>query len=383
MLSVVGTRPEAIKMAPVVRALAAPDSGVEGLLLVTGQHRQMLDQALVDLELSPHLDLDLMRPDQTAAQVLARVVAGVAEAIGEARPDMVLVHGDTGTAAGAAQAAFLTRVPLGHVEAGLRSGSLAQPFPEEGNRRVVDTLAQVLWAPTPGAAAHLEREGLRDRRILVTGNTVIDALHQALPKARRTPIPGFAVPDGAPVVLVTAHRRESFGAPFEDLCRGLRRVADENPAAHVVYPVHLNPNVREPVIAILGGHPRIHLLEPMGYLAFVRLMERATLVITDSGGIQEEAPALGKPVLVMRERTERPEAVAAGTVRLVGTRAATIAREARRLLTDPAAYRAMARAVNPYGDGRAAARIAASVRAELGLGRRPRPFVPASRPRRA
>lgn len=366
IVTVTGTRPETIKMAPVVRALEAADD-LESVFVVTGQHREMLDSALADLELTPAFDLDLMRPDQSAAGLVARALDGLAALFRDLRPDMVLVHGDTGTCCAAAQAAFLERIPVGHVEAGLRSGSLTEPFPEEGNRRIVDTLAQVLWAPTERAAATLRAEGLGDRTIEVTGNTAIDAVLQSLERARGTAWPALAeIPEQGRVVLVTAHRRESFGEPFRELCRGLRRVADENPDARVVYPVHLNPRVRAPVEEILAGHERIHLLEPLPYLPFLALMDRCSLVVTDSGGLQEEAPSLGKPVLVMRERTERQEAVDAGTVRLVGTSADRIAAETRRLLTDPSAYQAMAEAENPYGDGRAAERIVAGVRGYLG-----------------
>lgn len=367
IVSVAGTRPEMIKMAPLVRALA-DEPALDSTLLVTGQHREMLDAALADLELTPDIDLDLMTPGQTASGLVARVVDTVAAQLRELRPDMVVVHGDTGTCAGAGLAAFLERIPVGHVEAGLRSGDLARPFPEEGNRRVVDTLAQVLWAPTEGAASCLAREGLQDRRIRVTGNTVIDSLHWARERTAGLEVPGLAdLPSDARVVLVTAHRRESFGEPFRALCRGLARIAEAHSDVHVVYPVHLNPKVREPVEAILGGVERVHRIEPLAYLPFVALMDRCQLVLTDSGGIQEEAPALGKPVLVMRETTERPEAVEAGTVRLVGTEEDRIFDEAARLLTDPEAYEAMARAVNPYGDGRAAHRIVEDIKDYFGL----------------
>lgn len=355
--TVVGTRPEAIKMAPVVRALDASEE-VEHLLLVTGQHRELLDSALADLELTPDHDLDLMTPDQTAADLLAAALAGCGRLFREHRPEMVLVHGDTGTTCAAGLAAFLEKIPVGHVEAGLRSGSLEQPFPEEGNRRVVDTLSRFLWAPTEQAAEQLRSEGLGDRHISVTGNTAIDALLQNVERARSRDWPDLeTIPREGKLVLVTAHRRESFGEPFEELCRGLRAIADADAETHVVYPVHLNPNVRRPVMAILGDHPRIHLLEPLSYLPFLALMDRAHLILTDSGGLQEEAPALDKPVLVMRERTERQEGVTAGTIRLVGTSAKRITSEALELLGNEQAYQAMAEAENPFGDGQAALRI--------------------------
>lgn len=366
IVTVTGTRPETIKMAPVIRAIEAAED-LESVFVVTGQHREMLDSALADLDLAPSHDLELMQPGQTAASLVSRALAGLAELFRELEPAMVLVHGDTGTCCAAAQAAFLERIPLGHVEAGLRSGSLREPFPEEGNRRIVDTLSQLLWAPTERAAATLRGEGLGDRVIEVTGNTAIDAVLQNLERARGGSWPALSgIPAEGRIVLVTAHRRESFGEPFRELCRGLLRVAEENPDCRVVYPVHLNPAVRAPVEELLAGHPRIHLLEPLPYLPFLALMERSAVVLTDSGGLQEEAPALDKPVLVMRERTERQEAIDAGTVRLVGTAAERIASETRALLTDDAAYERMASARNPFGDGRAALAILASIRTYLG-----------------
>ncbi len=358
-------------MAPVVRALSgAPD--LEVRLVSTGQHREMLATALADLELVPDRDLALMRPGQSPSDLVAVAVSALAEDLGRHRPELVIVHGDTGSALAGALAAFLARIPLAHVEAGLRSGDLARPFPEEGNRRVVDTLASLLWAPTREAEGHLVAEGLGDRTRMVTGNTVIDSLYWARDRARGALPPG--IPAEGPLVLVTAHRRESFGEPFRDLCHGILRIVEEHPGVRVAYPVHRNPEVVRPVEELLSGHDRIHLIPPQGYLPFVALMDRATLVLTDSGGIQEEAPALGKPVLVMRETTERPEAVAAGTVKLVGTDPARIAEEAGRLLGDPDHYRAMATAVNPYGDGRAAWRIRESVRAFFGMSAQLEPF---------
>lgn len=366
ILTVTGTRPETIKMAPVIRAVEAADD-LDSVFVVTGQHREMLDSALADLELTPDHDLALMQPEQTAADLVSRALAGLAALFRELEPAMVLVHGDTGTCCAAAQAAFLERIPVGHVEAGLRSGSLSEPFPEEGNRRMVDTIAQVLWAPTQRAAESLRSEGLGDRVIEVTGNTAIDAVLQNLERAQSMAWPALdEVPEGGRMVLVTAHRRESFGQPFRELCQGLRQVVDEHPDARIVYPVHLNPQVRAPVEELLADHPRIHLLEPLPYLPFLALMARAHLVLTDSGGLQEEAPALHKPVLVMRERTERQEAIDAGTVELVGTSAERIAGATHRLLADEAAYQQMASAPNPFGDGQAAGRIVAGVRGYLG-----------------
>jgi UDP-N-acetylglucosamine 2-epimerase (non-hydrolysing) len=355
-------------MAPVIRAISDAED-MEHVLVVTGQHRELLDSALNDLELTPAHDMNLMTPNQVATGLVAAALSGCGDLFRKIRPDLVLVHGDTGSACAAALAAFLERLPVGHVEAGLRSGSLNQPFPEEGNRRVVDTISQLLWAPTEQAAEQLYSEGLRDRRITVTGNTAIDALLQSLDRARAVPwedLPGL--PEDAELVLVTAHRRESFGEPFRTLCRGLLGIVEGNSRIHIVYPVHLNPNVRGPVLELLGGHSRIHLLPPLSYLPFLALMDRSRVVLTDSGGLQEEAPALNKPVLVMRERTERQEGLAAGTIRLVGTKAEVITRETLHLIEDEQAHRAMAEAVNPFGDGRASERILADIRDFVGLG---------------
>jgi len=361
-----GTRPEAIKLAPVHRALLdAP--GLQPLVCVTAQHRQMLDQVLAIFDITPDADLDLMRPDQTLAGLTARAVAAVDGWLATARPDLVLVQGDTTTVFCAALAAFYRGIPVGHVEAGLRTGDLRSPFPEEANRVLTSRLADLHFPPTATARENLRREGVPKERILVTGNTVIDALHLVLPRVRRQPppVPGLTEDDlatGQPLVLITGHRRENFGPGFHRVCTALARLADAFPDHLFVYPVHLNPNVQRPVRELLGDRPNIRLIDPLPYLPFVRLLDRARLVITDSGGVQEEAPGLGKPVLVTRETTERPEAVDAGTVELVGTDEQRIVATATRLLTDPAAYAAMARAVNPYGDGRAAGRIVATCR---------------------
>ncbi len=357
LLVIFGTRPEAIKLAPVVRELRrrTPPGG-HVRICVTGQHRQMLDQVLRIFEIEPDVDLDLMRPNQSLPDLTARALTAVADVLADDRPDAVLVQGDTTTAMAAALAAFYAQVPVGHVEAGLRTGDRYSPFPEEINRRVISTLATWHFAPTRRAAEALLKENVDPASVFVTGNTVIDALLQIM---EATEAPRFPFPTaGRRLVLVTAHRREHFGAPMAEAFEALRRLVERNPGIELAYPVHLNPNVQEPARRILGGQPRIHLLPPMDYVEFVHLMARATLILTDSGGIQEEAPALGKPVLVMRRETERPEAIEAGTARLVGTDLWTIVHEAERVLHDEAAYAAMAQAVNPFGDGTAARQIA-------------------------
>lgn len=372
ILSVFGTRPEAIKMAPVVLALRAA-ADCESVVCVTGQHRAMLDQVLELFGIAPDFDLAVMQANQDLTHVTTAVLAGMGRVLEATRPDRVLVHGDTTTTFAAALAAFYRRIPVGHVEAGLRTFDIYAPWPEEMNRRLADAICDLHFAPTAGARANLLREGAAAERVLVTGNTVIDALlHvagglRADPSAqdamrRRFDFLGAALEQGRRLVLVTGHRRENFGPGFERICRALARLATRDDVT-ICYPVHLNPNVRAPVGRILGDRPRVHLIEPVDYRAFVWLMDRAHLIITDSGGIQEEAPSLGKPVLVMRETTERPEAVAAGTVRLVGTDEDRIVAEAERLLDDAGAYAAMARAHNPYGDGQAAGRIVATLRA--------------------
>ena len=360
---VFGTRPEAIKMAPVVSALKATP-GVETLVCVTAQHRQMLDQVLALFGLAPDDDLDLMAPGQGLPELFARILTGMAGVLAARRPDLVLVHGDTSTTLAAALAAFYARVPVGHVEAGLRTGDLQAPWPEEANRRLTAPLSALHFAPTARARDNLLAEGIAEGQVHVTGNTVIDALLSVVARIDAEPALAASLAARFPfldpsrrLVLVTGHRRENFGEGFEQMCLAIRDLAGRGDT-QVVYPVHLNPNVQAPVNRILGGVEGVRLVEPLDYLPFVHLMSRAHLVLTDSGGIQEEAPSLGKPVLVMRDTTERPEAVEAGTVRLVGTDRARIVAEASRLLDDPAAYAAMARAHNPYGDGRAARRIA-------------------------
>ena len=360
---VFGTRPEAIKMAPVVAALKATP-GLETLVCVTAQHRQMLDQVLDLFGLVPDDDLDLMAPGQSLPDLFARILTGMSTVLEARRPDLVLVHGDTSTTLATALAAFYARVPVGHVEAGLRTGDLQAPWPEEANRRLTAPITTLHFAPTARSRDNLLAENLPAGSIHVTGNTVIDALLavvgriEAEPELATSLAARFPFLDaGKRLVLVTGHRRENFGEGFEQMCLAIRDLAQRGDT-QVLYPVHLNPQVQAPVKRILGDVPGVVLVEPQDYLPFVYLMTRAHLILTDSGGIQEEAPSLGKPVLVMRDTTERPEAVEAGTVRLVGTDRARIVAEAARLLDDPDAHAAMARAHNPYGDGHAAARIA-------------------------
>jgi UDP-N-acetylglucosamine 2-epimerase (non-hydrolysing) len=352
-LAVVGTRPEAIKMAPVIQALqSAPWAEVR--VLATAQHRQMLDQVLDAFAIVPDVDLDIMAPDQTLPELTSRLLSRLDAVFAQERPDAVLIQGDTTTVMTAAMAAFYRRIAVGHVEAGLRTGDLYNPFPEEMNRAVAGRLSRWHFAPTAGSRDNLLREGFDPSSVHVTGNTVIDALLEVV--QREVPLP-VEVPEGRRMLLVTAHRRENFGAPFREVCEAVRDIADRHADVHVVYPVHPNPNVSGPAHEILSGHARIVLCPPLDYLPFVAAMKRAHLILTDSGGVQEEAPALGKPVLVMRQETERPEAVEAGVVKLVGPVREAIVAEASRLLDDPEAYARMARGVSPYGDGRAAGRI--------------------------
>jgi len=362
---VVGTRPEAIKMAPVYLALRqAPD--IKVTLLATAQHRQMLDQVLNVFSISPDIDLNLMKPNQNLAELSSSLLTGVQRVLAETRPDVVLVHGDTATCLFATLAAFYEQIPVGHVEAGLRTYDFDAPWPEEMNRRLTDPICQWCFAPTPGAAENLLAEKIPEDRIHVTGNTVVDALFLAreIVRKRSVDVPGL-IPrhiDGQKLILVTGHRRESFGRPFEELCLALRDIVHKYKNVSVVYPVHLNPNVQKPVHKILGRETRIHLISPIEYLPFVHLMDQSYLIITDSGGIQEEAPSLGKPVLVTRSVTERPEAVEAGLSRLVGTCRAAIVDETSKLLTDNTAYKKMANGKNPYGDGQASSRILTKIR---------------------
>lgn len=358
-----GTRPEAIKLAPVIQELARYPREFQPVVLVTAQHRHMLDQVLRVFDIKPDYDLDLMKQGQSLADVTAGVLRGVEQVLQRTSPHIVIVQGDTTSAFAAALAAFYQQVPVGHVEAGLRTGDKYSPFPEEMNRRLVSALADLHFAPTLAAKENLLSEGVSRRSVHVTGNTVVDALKSArLSKAKcRLPVLDD-IESKQRVVLVTAHRRESFGQGFEHICRALKTLVARNSNIDVVYPVHLNPNVRRPVRSILRGVARVHLVEPLEYLPFVRLMERSYLILTDSGGIQEEAPALGKPVLVMRDVTERPEAVEAGTAALVGTDPDVIVQAAERLLRSDDVYRKMARARSPFGDGRASTRIGAVLR---------------------
>lgn len=363
VLSVFGTRPEAIKMAPVVHALAAR-AGLDARVCLTNQHQQMLDQVLDLFALHADHNLQVMTNGQTPTDVTVRVLERLPAVLEELRPAAVLVQGDTTTSFAAALAAFYARIPVGHVEAGLRTWRKDSPFPEELNRQMTTAIADWHFAPTDWARDNLLREGVPADRVVVTGNTVTDALQWVAARVPEVP-PGIPDLGDTRLVLVTAHRRESFGAAFRELCEALRALVERNPDVSLVYPVHLNPNVQEPVRAILRGVPRVHLVPPVDYGTMVSLLRRAYLVLTDSGGIQEEAPSLGKPVLVMRDTTERPEGVEAGTARLVGTSKERIVAEAERLLRDPDAYAAMSRAHNPYGDGHAAERIADVLAAAL------------------
>ena len=369
VLTVFGTRPEAIKMAPLVKCLQHA-AHIEARVCVTAQHRQMLDQVLDLFEIRPDHDLDVMRPGQDLFTITAEILQAIRGVYEAERPDVVLVHGDTTTTFAATLAAFYLRIPVGHVEAGLRTGNLYSPWPEEANRRLTSALAAMHFAPTPTSRDNLLRENVPGERIFVTGNTVIDALLAVRDKldasaelrARMQAGAAFLRSD-ARLLLITGHRRENFGGGFERICDAIAALAARYPDLDLVYPVHLNPNVQEPVRRLLSGISNVHLIEPLDYLPFVHLMTRATLILTDSGGIQEEAPSLGKPVLVMRDTTERPEAVEAGTVRLVGTDARTIVEGVSRLLDDAGEYRRMSVAHNPYGDGHACGRIVAALRA--------------------
>lgn len=363
VLTVFGTRPEAIKMAPLVHALGA-DERFESKVCVTAQHREMLDQVLELFEITPDYDLNIMKPGQSLNGVTTAILTGMKSILEEFKPDVVLVHGDTATTFAAALAAYYQQIPVGHVEAGLRTGNIYSPWPEEGNRKLTGALTRYHLAPTENSKANLLAENISEDQICVTGNTVIDALFwvrdkiDASPELKQSLVRNYPMLDAdKPMVLVTGHRRESFGGGFERICESLRRIALEHPDCQIIYPVHLNPNVQEPVNRLLKGIDNIHLIEPQDYLPFVYLMTQSTLILTDSGGIQEEAPSLGKPVLVMRETTERPEAVSAGTVKLVGTDVELIFSEVNRLLADVQAYKEMSQAHNPYGDGSACQRI--------------------------
>jgi len=370
VMLVFGTRPEAIKMAPLVHAVSAHPQ-LEALTVVTAQHRQMLDQVLEIFDIKPDVDLDIMQPGQSLPSVTARILQGMTPVFDELKPDIVLVHGDTSTTLSAALAAFYAKIPVGHVEAGLRTGDMQAPWPEEMNRRLTSPLSSLHFAPTASSRANLLREGIADESIHVTGNTVIDALLQmderirtdaALQEQMRN---RFQFLDATkPLILVTGHRRENFGGGFERICKALGTIAKRRDV-QIVYPVHLNPNVQEPVRRHLSGLENVHLIEPQDYLPFVYLMQQAHIILTDSGGVQEEAPSLGKPVLVMRDTTERPEALDAGTVELVGTDDERIVAALERLLDDPVEYSRMSEAHNPYGDGNACQRIVNAIVATI------------------
>ncbi|HSB95421.1 MAG TPA: UDP-N-acetylglucosamine 2-epimerase (non-hydrolyzing) [Spongiibacteraceae bacterium] len=371
-MTVFGTRPEAIKMAPVALALAA-DSAIEASICVTAQHRQMLDQVMRIFDLRADIDLDLMQPGQDLYDITSRVLLGMRTVLQKAQPDLVLVHGDTTTCFAAALAAFYQNIPVGHVEAGLRTGDLRAPFPEEANRSLVGRIARLHFAPTIKSAENLLSENVAKNTIYVTGNTVIDALLIAREKVKRLPLSDIeellgtelvrqVLQRSGRLVLITGHRRENFGQGFIDLCSAIRELASAHTDWLFVYPVHLNPNVQQPVREVLGDLSNVKLIEPADYLPFIWLMDQSDLILTDSGGIQEEGPSLGKPVLVMRDVTERPEAVAAGTVKLVGTDRRRIVDAVELLLRDQAAYRTMATATNPFGDGTAAQQIVATIK---------------------
>lgn len=363
ILTVFGTRPEAIKMAPLALQLAN-DSRFEAKVCVTAQHREMLDQVLHLFDLKPDYDLNLMKPGQDLNDIVTGILLGLKPVLAEFKPDMVLVHGDTATTFAATLAAYFQQIPVGHVEAGLRTGNIYSPWPEEGNRKLTGSLAALHFAPTEASKQNLLNEGIAPSNIHITGNTVINALLEVAHKletdaelaeeqAQRFPF----LDKNKKLILVTGHRRESFGGGFDRICQALALTAEAHPNVQILYPVHLNPNVQEPVNRLLASHKNIHLIEPQDYLPFVYLMTQAHIILTDSGGIQEEAPSLGKPVLVMRDTTERPEAVEAGTVKLVGTSVQRITEELNTLLNSQEAYNAMSFAHNPYGDGKACQRI--------------------------
>ena len=372
ILLVFGTRPEAIKMAPLVKALQKDSEHFETKICVTAQHRQMLDQVLEVFDIVPEYDLNIMAPNQDLYDITSRVLVGLRDVLDDFAPDIVLVHGDTTTSMAASLAAFYRQIPVGHVEAGLRTYNMLSPWPEEMNRQVTDRMCTYYFAPTEKSRQNLLRENVDATKIHVTGNTVIDALLMAVDIIEKKPHIKTAIEDelrdkgyamgNRPYILVTGHRRENFGEGFLNICKAIRQIAEEHPEMDIVYPVHLNPNVQKPVYELLSGTPNIYLVKPLDYLPFVYAMQHSTLLLTDSGGVQEEAPSLGKPVLVMRETTERPEAVEAGTVRLVGTDVAAIVGNVQELLHGPEVYRKMSESYNPYGDGHACERIVDALR---------------------
>lgn len=378
-LFVFGTRPEAIKMAPVIRSLEAQGGLFRTVICVTAQHRQMLDQVLSLFDIRPHFDLDIMKDNQDLFDITLQALTGLKEVFKETRPDVVLVQGDTTTAFVGGLAGYYLKTPVAHIEAGLRTWNKYSPFPEEANRRLLSVVTDYHFAPTEWSRSNLVAEGTDPARVWVTGNTVIDALlmireRQDEGPARTALREGFRdrwgidPGDGRRMILVTGHRRESFGVGFQNICRALKTIAGERSDVSIVYPVHLNPSVQGPVREVLSGVPNVHLIEPVEYEQFVFLMNNSYLILTDSGGVQEEAPSLGKPVLVMREVTERPEGVEAGVVKLVGTSRERIVTSVSELLDDDALYKRMAEAVNPYGDGKAARRIADILASNLDAG---------------
>lgn len=362
VLTVFGTRPEAIKMAPVIQALAQAPDEFEAKVCVTAQHREMLDQVLELFQIKPDYDLNLMKPNQDLFQITTNVLMGMKDVLEAEKPDIVLVHGDTTTTMATTLAAFYLKIPVGHVEAGLRTWDKYYPFPEEINRVVTDSIAELYFAPTEGSKQNLLKCGVPAEKIYMTGNTVIDALFYTLNKSGRSEQLPVVLDELKRLILVTVHRRENFGKPMEEICRSLKFLVEENPDVEMVIPVHPNPNVRGIVYDTLDKIPRVHLIEPLDYEPFCHLMERASLILTDSGGIQEEAPSLKKPVLVLRDETERPEAVTMGTVKLVGPHYDRIVKEATQLLHDDIAYQTMVKAANPYGDGKASERIVEALR---------------------
>ena len=373
VMTIFGTRPEAIKMAPVVLELQKYPDQIQPIVTVTAQHREMLDQVLQLFRIQPDYDLDIMSPSQTLFDITSRALTGLNQVLAQARPDLVLVHGDTTTTFVGALAAFYHQIPVGHVEAGLRTGDKYSPYPEEMNRKLAGVLTDLHFAPTATARQNLLQENVETGSVFVTGNTVIDAL-------LATVKPEFRFADelltsldfaGRRVILVTTHRRENLGEPMRHVYQALKRIVTEFPDVEVIFPVHRNPKVREVVESVLGHLPRVHLTDPLDYEPFVNLMARSTLILTDSGGIQEEAPSLGKPVLVLRDTTERPEAIEAGTVRLIGTAEETVYAETKALLSNPAQYRAMSEATNPYGDGKASRRIVQTILWRQGMNATP------------
>lgn len=372
---VFGTRPEAIKMAPLVKEFQKHFDKFKAIVCVTGQHRQMLDQVLDIFDIKPDYDLNIMKQGQDLYDVTARVLTGIRDVLEDAKPDVVLVHGDTTTSTAAALAAFYKQIPVGHVEAGLRTHNIYSPWPEELNRQITSRIATYNFAPTPLSKNNLLKENVSEKKIIVTGNTVIDALYWVIDKMKKDSIleadiqnqlktVGYDVErlcGGKKLVLITGHRRENFGSGFISMCKAIKALTEKYPEVDFVYPMHLNPNVRKPIHEVFGENleclDNMYFIEPLEYLSFVYLMEKSNIVLTDSGGIQEEAPGLGKPVLVMRDTTERPEALEAGTVKLVGTDYNKIINEVSKLLDDAAYYERMSKAVNPYGDGHSCERI--------------------------